>query len=810
LGLQRFICVHGHFYQPPRENAWLERVELQDSAHPYHDWNERISAECYAPNANSRILDDEKRITLIVNNYSRISFNFGPTLLSWLENGDPETYQAILEADRLSLERFSGHGSALAQVYSHPILPLCNARDRETQVRWGIRDFQHRFGRAAEGMWLPETAVDLDCLDVLAAHDIRFTVLAPHQASHVRRLDGGEWEERADSSIDPRMPYLCRLPSGRTIHLFFYDGPVSRAVAFERLLATGERFVDRLLGVFSADDGSDQLVHIATDGETYGHHHRFGDMALAYALHHIERNGLARITNYGEFLASHPPTHEVRVRERTSWSCAHGLQRWRDDCGCRVGTNQAWNQKWRAPLRDALDWLRDEMAPRYAERAGRLLRDPWAARDDYIDVILDRSAASVDRLFARHAVSGFGPEQRSEALKLLELQRHAMLMYTSCGWFFDELSGIETLQILQYACRAAELARELFGESLEDSFLQRLERAPSNLPEHLNGRKLYETKVRSSRVDMAKFGANYAATLLFEDGPIEEPKYGFRVDCPDPEIFATGRSRLTLGRMQVSSKITLERQDLTFGCALFGEHNLSCGVRPFAGDEAFRSMREEVTAAFSRADLPEVLRLLDHHFLQRRYSLQTLFRDEQRQILDRILESTLRDAESAYRRLYEEHAPLMRFLKSLETPLPRALSCAAELVLNSAVRQLLEAGDFDVRWLGGLLEEARAEGVGLDTVELAYTARGALEAKLEQVTTRPEDLEALKQLEGAAKLVRGMPFNVHLGKVENGYHRLLKNVYPDVRRRAEDGDESAQRWVELFRALGHTLRFAVD
>jgi len=808
--LQRFICVHGHFYQPPRENAWLERVELQDSAHPYHDWNERISAECYGPNANSRILDDEKRITRIVNNYSRISFNFGPTLLNWLETGDSETYQSILEADRQSVERFSGHGSALAQVYSHPILPLCNPRDRETQVRWGIRDFRHRFGRDPEGMWLPETAVDLDCLELLAGHDVRFTILAPHQASHVRRLDGEEWEERPGGSIDPKMPYLCRLPSGRTIHLFFYDGPVSRAVAFEKLLATGERFVDRLLGAFSGAAVSDQLVHIATDGETYGHHHRFGDMALAYALHHIERRGLARITNYGEYLASHLPTHEARINERTSWSCAHGLGRWQEDCGCRIGTHQGWNQKWRAPLREALDRLRDDLAPRYAQRAGRLLKDPWAARDDYIDVILDRSFESLDAFFARHAVEGFGPEQRTEALKLLELQRHAMLMYTSCGWFFDELSGIETLQILQYACRAAELARELFGDSLEESFLGLLERAPGNLPEYGDGRRLYETRVRPTRVDMAKFGANYAATLLFEDGPIEEPKYGFRVECPDPEIFATGRSRLALGRMQVSSKITLERQDLTFGCALFGEHNLSCGVRPFAGDETYRAMREEVMAVFSRADFPEVLRLLDHHFLQRRYSLQTLFRDEQRQILDRILESTLRDAEAAYRRLYEEHAPLMRFLKSLDTPLPRALRCAAELVLNSAVRQLLEAGDFDARWLGGLLDEARAEGVGLDSAELAYTARGALEAKMEQFRARPDDLEALEQLEGAAKLVRGMPFSVHLGKVENGYHRLLRSAYPDFRRRAESGDESARRWVELFRSLGRTLHFAIE
>jgi alpha-amylase/alpha-mannosidase (GH57 family) len=808
--LQRFICIHGHFYQPPRENAWLERVELQDSAYPYHDWNHRITAECYGPNANSRILDEKKRITRIVNNYSRISFNFGPTLLSWLEANSAEVYQAILDADRISAERFAGHGSALAQVYSHPILPLCNARDKETQVIWGIRDFEHRFRRSPEGMWLPETAVGVDSLEVLARHGIRFTILAPSQAAAVRRLGETAWEDCAGGGVDPKMPYLVNLPSGRQIRLFFYDGPVSRAVAFERLLAAGEMFANRLVGAFDDRREHAQLVHIATDGETYGHHHRFGDMALAYALHHIESTGLARLTNYAEYLELNPPTHEARIRENTAWSCAHGVGRWREDCGCRTGANENWNQKWRGPLRAALDWLRDELAPRFESQAARLLGDPWAARDDYIDVILDRSPGSIDAFLERHSNEELGEEERTRVLELLELQRHAMLMYTSCGWFFDELSGIETVQILQYAGRALELAEALFGEPLEGRFLDLLQRAPSNLPEHGDGRRIYEHKVRPSRVDMAKFGANYAATLLFEDGPIAEPKYGFSVRCDDPRIFATGKSRLALGRMQVHSKITLRSQDLTFGCVLFGEHNLACGVRPFSGDEPFQAMVDEVTAAYSRADFSEVLRLLDHHFLERRYSLRTLFRDEQREILDRILESTLRDAESVYRRLYEQHAPLMRFLKSLDTPLPRAFRFAAELVLNSAVRQLIEAGDFDPQWLGGLVEEARADGVALDSAELALAAQGALEAKLERLDTAPEDVAALEQLEVAAGLVRSLPFDVHLNRVENGYHRLLKTVRPDIRERAEGGDDAARRWLELFDSLGRTLRFAVE
>ena len=297
--MDRYICIHGHFYQPPRENPWLEAIELQDSAYPYHDWNERITAECYAPNAVSRILDAENRITRLVNNYAKISFNFGPTLLGWLAATAPEVYQAVLAADRQSRETFSGHGSAIAQPYNHVILPLANHRDRYTQIYWGIRDFEHHFGRAPEGMWLPETAVDLESLEILAELGMRFTILAPHQASRVRSIGSRTWDSVAGGQIDPTRAYEQRLPSGRTLAIFFYDGPVSRAVAFEGLLSRGESFADRLNSAFSEERDWPQLVHIATDGESYGHHHRFGEMALSYALNCIEANQLARLTNYG-------------------------------------------------------------------------------------------------------------------------------------------------------------------------------------------------------------------------------------------------------------------------------------------------------------------------------------------------------------------------------------------------------------------------------------------------------------------------------------------------------------------------------
>src|SRR5688572_26879221 len=436
--MEKFICIHGHFYQPPRENPWLEAVELQDSASPYHDWNERITAECYAPNATARILQGDGRICDMVSTYSKISFNFGPTLLSWMKDKMPEVHEAIIEADKQSREHFGGHGSAIAQNYNHMILPLAHPRDKETQVLWGIRDFEFRFGRKPEGMWLAETAADVASLEVLAAHGIRFTILSPFQASRTRKLgQGGSWKDVSGARIDPSRAYLCRLPSGRSINLFFYDAPVSQAVAFEKLLESGERLSSRLVSAFSDKRPWNQLVHIATDGESYGHHHRHGEMALGYALKHIEENQLARLTNYGEFLEKHPPTHEVQIHESSAWSCSHGVGRWMENCGCNSGGHGDWNQHWRAPLRHALDWLRDELAPRFEAKAAELVKDPWAARADYIDVILNRAPEVRTDFYRKHARHDLNDSQCVTLLQLMELQRHAMLMYTSCGWFFD-------------------------------------------------------------------------------------------------------------------------------------------------------------------------------------------------------------------------------------------------------------------------------------------------------------------------------------------------------------------------------------
>lgn len=809
--MDRYICVHGHFYQPPRENAWLEAIEAQDSAYPYHDWNERITAECYAPNAASRILDGEDRIVQIVNNYSKISFNFGPTLLAWLEDSASDIYAAILAADQESRETFSGHGSALAQAYNHMIEPLANRRDKHTQVLWGIRDFEHRFRRKPEGMWLPETAVDLETLGILAEMGIRFTILAPHQASRVRRIGGRRWRDVSGESIDPRRAYMLRLPSGRRISLFFYDGPISRAVAFEGLLSSGEQFSERLMSGFSEDRPQPQLVHIATDGETYGHHHRYGDMALAYALHYIQSNGLAQLTNYGEYLERHPPTHEVEIFENTSWSCPHGVERWRSDCGCNTGGRPGWNQGWRAPLRKALDWLRDALTSQFEQHAHQFLRDPWEARNDYIDVILDRSPKNVQRFLSQHTARELGQAEQVTALKLLELQRHSMLMYTSCGWFFDELSGIEAVQVIQYAGRAIQLAQDLFGDTLEARFLERLEHAKSNIPKHRDGHCIYEEFVQPAMLDLQKVGAHYAVSSVFEPYGEKAKVYRYTVELEDRQSSEAGEVKLAVGRARITSDITRESALLTFGVLHFGDHNLSGGVREFLGDEAYRTLVAEMIEAFSGADYPELVRFLDKHFGASTYSLKSLFRDEQRNILSRILESTLVEAEGVYRELYEHHAPLMRFLTYLRIPLPRAFRTAAEVVLSAELRRAFEQEEPDLDQVRAHLEAVAMWRIDLDTEGLSYALRRTMERLADRFRAEPSDLANLQRLDTIVSLARFLPFEVNLWKAQNTYYEVLHTAHPDFfREMAEQGDESASTWVSHFLTLGEKLLVRVE
>jgi hypothetical protein len=807
----KFVCIHGHFYQPPRENPWLETVELQDSAAPYHDWNERIASECYGPNSRARVMDGNGKIVDLVNNYEHISFNFGPTLLSWLHEAFPEIHDRIVNADKVSAEFFSGHGCAMAQGYNHMIMPLANLRDKHTQVLWGIRDFQFRFSRFPEGMWLPETAVDTESLEVLAEAGIKFTILSPFQAKEVRPCGGKQWIDVNGGKIDPRRPYLCRLPSGRSIVLFFYNGGLSSAVAFEHLQADGSMLANRLLDTFSSDSGEDELVHIATDGESYGHHFRYGDMALAWALKQIEQNKAVQLTNYGAYLANHPPKYEAAIHEKSAWSCSHGVGRWFQNCGCSTGGHPEWNQNWRAPLRQAFDWLRDVIAPLFENEASRYLTDPWKARDEYISVILDRSQNSADDFFARCAHRPLKAGERTQVLKLLELQRHAMLMYTSCGWFFDELSGIETVQGIQYAGRVVQLSKDVFDLDLEPPFLERLADAKSNISAQGDGRDIYNRWVKPAMVTWRQATAHYAIGSLFRSTSDHKRKvFVFTFEDDERELVTAGKTRLLIGNAKSTSEITGETAHTSYAVLYMGEHNLTAGVREFVSEEAYREMADDLKQAFDEVDLPKVIRILNHHFGDPSYSLNSLFKDEQCRVLQELLATTRADLENRFRRIAERYVPLMKFLGFAGKSLLSAVETASNFVIRTDLALQFNAESPDIEKLRGLLEEAKSKEDLLMDAELSYSIKLSLQRLIRGVATDPHDLQKIRLLREIAEMVIALPLHLNLWEVQNVYWEMLHRTDIDFKLKSLMGDKEAIDWRQEFLQLGTCLGFAME
>jgi alpha-amylase/alpha-mannosidase (GH57 family) len=813
----RYLCVHGHFYQPPRENPWLETVELQESAAPYHDWNERITSECYAPNGASRIVNPQHQITRIVNNYARMSLNFGPTLLSWLEDFAPRTYRMIQDADQVSALRYSNHGSALAQVYNHIIMPLASERDARTQIRWGIADFEHRFGRKPEGMWLAETAVSRSVLDLLAQERIKFTILAPHQSLRVRPIAApGEppapWSDTPNASVDTTQPYLVNLDEGRSIAVFFYDGPRSRAIAFEGLLNDGETFAKRLLSGFLPDKPASepQLVHVATDGESYGHHHKHGEMALSYAMHWVEENKLAQLTNYGEYLEKFPPQWEAEVVDNSSWSCSHGVERWRANCGCNGG-KAGCNQLWRAPLRQALDLLRDRTAPLAETVAAPLLKDLWAARDAYIHIILDRSSDNEDRFFAAHATRELTPAERITVFELLELERHAQLMYTSCGWFFDDISGIETVQIIAYAGRVLQLAHKLFGEStanLEADFLELLALAKSNSPDETNGAEVYHRFVNTAALDLESVGAHYAISSMFRSYPDSGQIFCFDVQRHSYDVMASGRGRFAVGRASLRSRVTEESEDICFAVLHLGDQNLSAAVKRFTSEDedTWSDFVASARSSIRRANIPELIRDIDGYFDSSLYSLASLFSDEQQRILKSILDQTLSEVENSLIGIYEEHATLLDFLCEANIPTPVALAVTAGFAINAGLRRGLEADTFDSAEIARLLHRADIDHVALDTDLLSYTAdkrmkRAMVRLEAAAELAAPQNLTVLNETLAIAEALRTLPMEINLWQAQNIWNDLL---------RRSDSTYWSREWRDGFRKVGEALNISVD
>ncbi len=797
--MNKYICIHGHFYQPPRENAWLEVIEVQDSAHPYHDWNERISAECYAPNTASRILNSKGVIKNIINNYSRISFNFGATLLSWMEVNDRETYEAILQADIDSAKRFSGHGSAVAQVYNHIIMPLANSRDKETQIVWGIKDFAHRFKRHPEGMWLAETAVDTESLELLAKYNIKFTILAPRQAKNIRKIGSSRWETVNDVTLDTRRPYICNLPSGKSIAIFFYDGGLSQSVAFNGLLNDGKKFAHALLDAFDPAIDEPQLVHIATDGETYGHHHKHGDMALAYCLDYIDRHH-HKLTNYAEYLEKVGTSYEAEIHENSSWSCVHGVERWRTNCGCNSGGHQGWTQEWREPLRDSLNWLRDQLAKLYGFEGSLIMKDPWAARNDYIDIILNREEANIEKFIKTHCAVDV---QSNQVFRLLEMQRHAMLMFTSCGWFFDEISGIETTQILQYACRAIQLGSQISDSNLEIEFVRALAEAPSNVFQLKNGAEVYSRYVTPSKTNLQRVGMHYAVSSLFEEDPDAFPVFNYTTQN---EFFIrkeAGEQRLVLGITKVKSNVTRTEKKFAFCVLYMGKHNIIGNISLEMQVDKFHSMQVRIVNAFQEGRLGDVIGLMQTYFGPDKYTLWQLFKDEKRKVLEMITRKSLEELEYSLRRVYNHDYPLVVALNTNEVPIPNAYRTSFEYILNADLLRWFSTERINTKELERIISELEKWKLKIeDPDKVARLAGERIYQELKAVGNDRSNLRRIERLNRVFPLLRKFNLSPNLYKSQNLYFLIYKQTLQN--------NGHIPEWLEQFNLLGDNLSVKLE
>jgi alpha-amylase/alpha-mannosidase (GH57 family) len=680
------LVVHGHFYQPPRENPWTGAIERQPSARPFANWNERIHSECYRPNAFARIVDPRGRVERIVNNYEHISFNFGATLFGWLEREHPITYARIIESDRVSARARGGHGNAIAQGYHHAILPLSNERDRLTEIRWGVADFRHRFVREPESLWLPETACDDATLGALIDEGISYVILSPFQAARVRPLGAHVWESISDGMIDTTLPYryFHRDGSGRSIAIFFYDGDAAKAVAFDSVLASSRLLVERFERAASQGRGS--LVHIATDGETYGHHFKFGDRCLAYALDaEVEARGF-RVTNYGEYLAEHAPEWEVELRhdaetgEGTAWSCAHGLGRWARDCGCHSSAPEGWNQRWRDPLRGALNSLRDEASQIFAEQGGELFHDAWRARDEYVRVLLGEQ--DQETFLRERATRSLNDEEQVRALTLLEMQRAALMMFTSCGWFFNDIAGLETQQILKYATRALELAEELGAHGTRERFLEMLAEARSNERANANGADIFRDEVESARVAVERVAASLAISGLVGEPETKGESAGYGFTRTHSRRQAHGRLALSTERLALTSLATGSRNEFAAAAMHFGDVDFYCALRESAGEADFDAAAEKLWAEFRAATLPTLLRRVREEFGPSEFGLEHLLAEDRRRVYEIVFGATVGRFSEQYERLFEENRRNIEMLQDAGFELPPELRAATEFTVG--------------------------------------------------------------------------------------------------------------------------------
>jgi len=812
-----FLTIHGHFYQPPRENPWLEAIELQDSALPFHDWNERINKECYNPNSVSKVVDSRNRILDVVNNYELMSFNFGPTLLSWMEKFAPHTYERIIKADIDSRALHNGHGNAMAQVYNHIIMPLANERDKETQVKWGIADFEYRFGRKPEGIWLAETAVDDDTLRILEANGIKFTVLSPYQALRIRKEGTNDWQDVSWGNIDPARSYRYYIKSapGKFIDLFFYDGAISQSVAFDELLKDGNKFVKRLKEGISQFRDYPQLINIATDGESYGHHTKFGDMGLAYVLKiRAEEEGF-KITNYAEYLEGYRSDFEADIKQASSWSCFHGVGRWKEDCGCSTGGHPGWNQKWRKPLREALNYLRDELVKIFEKEGVKYFDDVWTVRNKYISVILDRSRINVEKFQKENFKSQLSPEERVRAMELLEIQRQAMLMFTSCGWFFSEISGIETVQIMKYAARAMQLAAKFSKKNLETKFLEILSEAKSNLPEHGNGRDIFEKYVRPSVITLKQIASLWAISSLYQDFEDEENVYCYIVKRKDYQRVQKGDSTFVLGHIEVQSRITLQKSNLMFALMQYSGGDFHCAIKEFSDEDEYAKLKQNLAKIFMLNPLTEIIRALDEYFGAEYFTLKDIFIEERRKILQILLKGKMEKFAQNYQEMYNEAKGSIYQMQTLGLAVPEEFKIAAKYALSKKFNDLIVTfGGFVepsvVQEIVAINYEARAMGIKLDK----SVANRIFAKKIDKNISRLAYSLEVQQADVLMELfdyVEKLELEIDISEAQNVYYtRIFHKIGEIIELSKKSKRASERRFVQMLLDIGDKLNINTE
>ncbi|MFA6583232.1 MAG: DUF3536 domain-containing protein [Elusimicrobiaceae bacterium] len=681
---RKFVVIHGHFYQPPRENPWLNHIEEQSTAAPAHDWNERIAEECYNPNGTARINGPDGAIADLTNNYEFLNFDFGPTLLTWYEKAFPEDYQKILDGHKKSAKRL-GAGNGIAQAYNHIILPLAPFRDRLTQVLWGIEDFRHRFGEYPSSLWCPETACNDDILKLLIDVRMKYVILDTSQVQKVRKCGTQKWLDVSNGSIDPRRPYIWHdrgadgepIP-GRSIAIFFYDGPVSKAVAFEDVMRDSYTMTQRINACFDAEAQEDQVVSISTDGESYGHHRKFADLTLAHLFKgELVRHGF-EITNYAAFLEQHPPLWEAVIKpgedgKGTSWSCAHGVARWREDCGC--GREGQQHQRWRAPMRSALDWLNATLAGIYEKEGSRFFRNAWDARNDYIRVMLD--GHNLPWFINKNCVKTPDRNETSAILRLLEMQKYSMFMYTSCGWFFSDISRIEAVQNLKYAARAIELAGRFGYTGLEEQFKSRLEAAPSNFAQFGNGRVIYERLVRPSMMSGENVIAEFGMRTLFRNPGRKSELYSLRIDRVKSVFRQVEGCTFSAGLIDTENKVTGRKLMSVYFAALTKSLPPRCYVSLLNPEDKFEALlaflsginAEKVWGGVG----PEVDRIMGREF----FGMGNIIPEARRAILEDMYRDKIQDIQERHFRTFSEYLPIIEHWHSLELGLPEEIRADA-------------------------------------------------------------------------------------------------------------------------------------